>query len=341
VINLRYHIISITAIFLALGIGLTLGSTFLDRVTVDNLQSQLTDVSRQVSQTRTQIGDLRTQVDNSAKRDAELAAEMPEQLLGGHLVGVPVVLVVADGTDEDLMTQTRTALASAGAQVAGTWWLTDRWQLDDRSKVSDLSGILGLPETTAKDRLRRNSAIRIAELVSAASRPPAAPPAGGTTTPGPSVEPELIASLAGKGFVRYDAMPGTSDPRVLLPPAGARFVVVSGVAPTKGASVLAGALLDELAAEKVTAVVAAQGATVLPDGKSGAASEDQRRTSFVGPLRTGDVTKHQISTVDDLDLAAGRAALILAVEGVGSGRVGHYGVATGATRLLPAPAGAS
>ena len=30
-INLRYHIVSITAVFLALGIGTALGGTFLDR----------------------------------------------------------------------------------------------------------------------------------------------------------------------------------------------------------------------------------------------------------------------------------------------------------------------
>ena len=39
-INLRYHIVSITAVFLALGIGLTLGSTFLDRVTVDRFAAE-------------------------------------------------------------------------------------------------------------------------------------------------------------------------------------------------------------------------------------------------------------------------------------------------------------
>jgi hypothetical protein len=32
-INLRYHIVSITAVFLALGIGLAFGAAFIDRAT--------------------------------------------------------------------------------------------------------------------------------------------------------------------------------------------------------------------------------------------------------------------------------------------------------------------
>ena len=40
-IKLRTHIISLTAVFLALGIGLMLGSTFLDRTFVDALDAQV------------------------------------------------------------------------------------------------------------------------------------------------------------------------------------------------------------------------------------------------------------------------------------------------------------
>jgi hypothetical protein len=36
-INLRYHIVSLTAVFLAIGIGLAFGSSFLDQATVDGI----------------------------------------------------------------------------------------------------------------------------------------------------------------------------------------------------------------------------------------------------------------------------------------------------------------
>jgi hypothetical protein len=333
-INLRYHIVSITAVFLALGIGLTLGSTFLDRVTVDNLNNQLSDVSAQVSQTREQIEDLRGQVDRSTKRDAELAAELPEQLLAGRLDGVPLLVIATRGTDENLVNQTRAALAGAGAQVAGTWWLTERWALTERSDTDDLAAVIDLT-TDDVDRLRRNSAIRLADLLAGASLPAPVEAADGAQV-GPS-EPPVVASLVQSGFIDYEAMPGAGDPRVLLPGSGARFVVLSGIAPTAGAAAFAVGLAEELASEDTVSTVAGQGLTQLPDAKDGPATEDARRSTFIGPLRAGEVTKTRVSTVDDLDLAAGRAALVLALEDLATGRVGHYGVGPGAGRLLPAP----
>jgi hypothetical protein len=48
VINLRYHIVSIVAVFLALGIGVVMGSTVIDRVTVDTLNARVNSVERSV-----------------------------------------------------------------------------------------------------------------------------------------------------------------------------------------------------------------------------------------------------------------------------------------------------
>jgi hypothetical protein len=43
VINLRYHIVSVVAVFLALGIGLALGSTFVDSILVNELEDQVNE----------------------------------------------------------------------------------------------------------------------------------------------------------------------------------------------------------------------------------------------------------------------------------------------------------
>src|SRR5918997_827883 len=43
-ISFRFHIVSLTAVLLALGIGLVLGTTFLDDATVNTLENQLSDV---------------------------------------------------------------------------------------------------------------------------------------------------------------------------------------------------------------------------------------------------------------------------------------------------------
>ena len=344
-INLRYHIVSITAVFLALGIGLTLGSTFLDRVTVDNLKSQLDTVQRRVDETETANESLTDRVNALDQRDEALAGELPERLLGGHLDAVPVLVVATGGTDEALVQAAVGSLSAAGAQVAGTWWLTDRWALDDPEEVSELATLLEV-STQDADRLRRNGAIRMAEVLDDAAQPAPAPPApdpaadpdaipdlAASPTPPPG-EPALVARLEEAGFIDYEPLPGAADGRVLLPGAEARYVVVSATQPEAGPQLFATALLDEVVADGAAPVVAAQGEVDLATPE-GSAPEDARRTSFVGPLREGETTRDRLTTVDDLDTAAGLAALVLAVEDLADLRTGHYGVAPGAARLLP------
>jgi hypothetical protein len=82
-VNLRYHIVSLTAVFLALGIGLTLGSSFLDRVTVDTLNNQLTALEGQIGETRAENRDLGRRAGALADRDALLGEQLGERVLRG------------------------------------------------------------------------------------------------------------------------------------------------------------------------------------------------------------------------------------------------------------------
>lgn len=361
-VNLRYHIVSITAVFLALGIGLTLGSTFLDRVTVDTLKNQLDALEQQVGETSATNDELSSLLGSLEERDEALAGELPQRILSGRLEEVPVLVLATEGTEDALVDRTISALSASGATVAGTWWLTDRWLLDDTEEVTDLGGVLDL-ETDDADRLRRNSAIRVAAALDAASEavpvpePPTQPPdpaapadpavpvAPATTTtapiveepPAPPSEPDLVAAMEEAGFIDYRALAGSGDERVLLPAAGVRYVVVSEAPPEMGPALFAAALLDELAADEIAPVVAAQGLADVRDAGGQPAPEEARRTSFVGPLRSGELTRDRVSTVDDLDTAAGLVAVVLAVEDLAVPRTGHYGVAPGAARLLPGP----
>src|SRR3546814_18509249 len=76
---------------------LTLGSTFLDRVTVDTLKAQLDDVQAQVDLTNEENATLGHEVDELSTRDDALAAVLPERLLDGRLDGVPVLAIAPRG----------------------------------------------------------------------------------------------------------------------------------------------------------------------------------------------------------------------------------------------------
>ncbi|MEX2292262.1 MAG: copper transporter [Acidimicrobiales bacterium] len=342
-INLRYHVVSITAVFLALGIGLTLGSSFLDRVTVDNLKHRLDAVQERVEATERENDLLAGRVGAFDSRDAAFVDELSGRILQGHLDAVPVLLVATEGTDEALVTDALTALSAGGAQVAGTWWLTDMWLLEDPGDAERLASLLGM-SVADNDRLRRAAALRVAEQLANASGPPTTEIDRSTGQPviteppapsPPATEPELIAGLEEAGFIRYEALPGSGDDRVLLPGASARYVVVSTTSTDSGSEAFAVALLTEMVSRDAAPVVAAQGLADLPRVGKTEASDDDRRTTFVGPLRKNETTRERLSTIDDLDTAAGLVSLILAVEDLGAARFGHFGVAPGASTLLP------
>ena len=128
-INLRYHIVSLTAVFLAIGIGLTLGSTFLDRATVDNLNGQLEGLETRLDDREKRISELEDETDRLAERDAALD-EQANVLLTDRLSEVPVVLLAARGVEEADVQDTVQALVAASADVQGVWWLTERWSTD-------------------------------------------------------------------------------------------------------------------------------------------------------------------------------------------------------------------
>ena len=51
-VNLRYHIVSIVAVFLALGIGIVMGSTVVDRGIVDVLNRRVDGVEKTLKAVR-------------------------------------------------------------------------------------------------------------------------------------------------------------------------------------------------------------------------------------------------------------------------------------------------
>ena len=61
-LNLRYHVISLVAVFLALGIGVLMGSTVVNRGVVDQLRKRLDGVEASDRKTRSENDRLTTQL---------------------------------------------------------------------------------------------------------------------------------------------------------------------------------------------------------------------------------------------------------------------------------------
>jgi hypothetical protein len=111
--------VSLVAVFLALAIGIIMGSTVIDRALVDTLEDQqqslrtdLDDLSEENATLRDDLGDLREAGDR-------VASEGGERLLSGTLADVPVLVVAARGIDGAVLDDLHGAARHLGRSRAG------------------------------------------------------------------------------------------------------------------------------------------------------------------------------------------------------------------------------
>ena len=312
-INLRYHIVSLVAVFLALGLGIVMGTTVIDRVTVDALNDRLGAVQKSQGAIREENGRLGQQV----KQGQDFAVTTRDQLLRGHLRNVPVMVVAVAGVDRRPVDELRQALVGAQATLEGTIWFTAKMRLTNDGEVRALATALDLPVGSA-DVVRRQALAKVAAARETAT-----------------AEASPLAALQVAGFLTYEAPPPptstTSSTQTTpislsaLPLANTRYLVVSGAGAEVGDDVVAVPLVQAYAQASGRVVAVESGVDT-----------DGGRAVFVGLLR-GDSLAARLSTVDNIESPMGQTAAVLALEDLGVPRFGHYGVGPGAQRILPQP----
>jgi hypothetical protein len=320
VINFRYHLVSIIAVFLALGIGIIMGTAVIDRAVVDRLERQQDGLRRDIDDVRSENNKLRSELSEERDASRKLADEGSQRLLDGALLGTPVLVVGLRGVEADGLDDLLTLLARAEANYRGTIWFTDRFRLDNDDSRRDLAAALGMRPDAGVGALRAEATVRVSDalrpLASAASDEAAS----------------VLPALREAGFVDYDAPEGVPADSFAPLASGTRIVVMSGV----DAPVPDRQLMVPFTRALVEARLDRSPAPVL--AISSAPPESTEDDTFIGPLRQDPAIADQLSTVDDIDDFAGRLASVLAIADLGAARFGHYGRGSGAQRLLPAPA---
>jgi len=338
-INFRYHLVSLTGVFLVLALGIILGASVVDSGAVDGLRGQLGSVKADVDRVDQQNAALRRDLDGWN----QFATKAGPGVLSGRLQGVPVLLLGMRGIDAEPVADLRDDLLSADARVQGTVWLTSKLQLDNVEDTQALSTAFGLASADA-EVVRQAVFNRLATELVAADEPSRAAttvpaevtvptlPGVTTTLPTVAIRGGVLATLASLGFVSIDSPEsGRFDANQPLA-AGSRFVVASG----EGADVPdpAGAIA------LVKALAAASGSSsrvlAVEPGKPSQGRDPEVRGRFVGPLRAESKTlDNRVSTTNNIEDFRGRVAAVLALVDLGVGRVGHYGTGPGADRLVP------
>src|SRR5205807_3321729 len=97
-----------------------MGSTVIDRVTVDQLRNQLDRVESSVKQTRRENGQLAGRL----RVWDQFADQARDQVLRSRLQTAPVLIVGVDGIDHAPVDDLRRQRVNAQAAVQGTSWLS-------------------------------------------------------------------------------------------------------------------------------------------------------------------------------------------------------------------------
>jgi copper transport outer membrane protein MctB len=310
-INFRFHIVSLIAVFLALALGIVMGATVVNRAIVDRLNDRIDTVEKNANarkaesdQLRSEVGQLQSYIDNSK-----------DFAVTGRLNGVTVATIATRGVDDEAVKDTVELAQRGGAQDVGILWLEEKLSLADSEAVRQLGEIIGRPGENAKstrDAAWNALATRLA--------------AGGASL-GAS---DVLSALDNGGFVKFEAVgsqAGDNFSLATFPGAGARVLLVDGTAGAVAANDVMEPLTNALVANQVPVV-----AGDVFDERDGG---PDRGAMLAGIRKNDDLTKI-VSTVDDLDLIEGRVAAVLALGDLSRGVVGQYGYGAGAKQSIPA-----
>jgi hypothetical protein len=317
VISLRYHIVSLVAVFLALALGIVVGSTVLQEGTVSVLRATSERVRQESEKNSRENVALQQE---QARLESFGAAVLPE-LTQGRLKGRPVVLVDTDKVDSGLRDTVRKALEDAGAEIDGQITLSDQHLAlandADRTAIAQLLGA----DAGAADVLRTTLAKRLADRLVTSS---AIPQEDGQR---PS---DLLTGLQDAKFLAdlklSKPITAGTDP---FPRQGSSFVLL-GPSPAAAPTAVAPdaflvPLADEVSSRAGGGAVAGVEAAAVPNPNS-----------WVIALRNARQVSRRVSGIDSVDTVYGQLSLVEALQtSLQQGPAGQYGIKDGAKALFP------
>jgi hypothetical protein len=302
VISFRFHLVSLVAVFLALGLGVLTGTTVLNRGIVAQLEQRTDQLAETSGRLRQEVRDLQTESD----RWSRFGEQVMEYVVDGRLAGTEAVLITQEGTDTAGIDRVRQGLDAAGAELRAVLSIDDRLALQNESDLQELSQILGTDETDPEVLSEATAEILAERLAFGVRRPDVLDRLLGAEfllSRGPGLDAAALEGLGGSQQVIIVVSGGRGSPiiepqRLLVP------------------------LVDRLA-EKGALVVAAEALeTDYP---------------FVTLLRSDGAVSGLIVTQDNVDQLPGEMGFVLALEDLVLDRQpGHYGVKEGADQLIPA-----
>ncbi|HEY3632534.1 MAG TPA: copper transporter [Jatrophihabitantaceae bacterium] len=308
-ISFRYHVVSIIAVFLALALGIVVGTTALNGPITKDLRHQVDSLKNDRNSLSDQVKTLQGQVGNGDKFGALYAG----QIVKSTLHQTTVLIIGLPGASGGTKAKVADMVGAAGGKVTGQVQLSGDYT-DPKQGAAIIQFATGgvapvgltYPNT---DQVGPIGGALLAYVLLGKAQP--------------SDLQSVIAGFSAKQMLRVEGGDNvTASPNVI--------VVTNGSLPNddaRGQTELA--LITQLQQ---------QGGHVVVAGDTGAATDG----GVVALVRGDGTDRTAVATVDNADTVLGQVSTILALAGVSKPApdtvVGHYGTAGGAKALFPNPA---
>lgn len=296
-IDFRYHIISIVAIFLALATGIALGAGPLK----GGIDQQLVNEADRDRQDKVDLRDELDQAGLVATFQDGFATQVAPGLLGSRLAGRSVALMLLPGADRDIAQGLVEQVEHSGGTVTGTVQVQPALLDPQNRQVAEgiasqvLDGVTGVPPTDGASSYQLVGYSLARGFLSTQLK--------GERLDGPAQT--VVASYQELEYVSVDE---PLDRR-------AGLTVVIAAEPSR----LPETGQEELVTTLIDGLDAASGGVVLA-GPSPSAQED----GYLKAVRDSDAAQ-DVSTVDVADTIAGQAVVVLALAEQAVGEAGQYG----------------
>ena len=307
-INFRYHVVSLTAVFLALAIGLVVGTAALNGPVADSLNDRVNALGKDNKNLREQVGHLTGEVNQKE----DFVREVAPLLLTSTLTGQRVLVVSLPGGG-DHVEGVLEMLATAGAKITARVDVEDKFTNPENGvellDLADQAAVPTVPVTSLpgnSDGVEKSSALLAAVLL---DRLPVVTEAD---------QRSVIEAYKAAGYISVDGeVSGPAEAVVMV--AGLPYTDRESAEKNKAVVTMATQL------DQASRLVVA-GSAVAGDGNA------------VSAVRGDPTLSKTISTVDNAGTVQGQLAAAMAVQEQLGGGVGQYGVGAGAESRMPHPA---
>lgn len=308
-IDFRYHIVSLIAVFMALAVGIVIGAGPLRDYLADEL-------SGQVEQLRVERDELRVDLEESETESVQMAefiAGAAPGVLSEALTDRGVAVVQLPDADGEIVEAVIERLEQSGASVTGRTALTEEWL--DPGQSAFRSGIAGniaaylnpQPDDDAAAEVILGTALGQALTLR---------------------DPDSLSAASTEAQAMYDLLISSELIEEITEPSGPAYttVVIGGTEVPENA---------EAAAETNTVLTSSlEGLAGTGEGNVLAGGGDEE-AELLAAVRANENLAERISTVDGVDMVTGQVTVPLALAADIAGNTGSFGVTESAAAAVP------